>query len=221
MKNFYLFILFGLVLLSACAPTRFVKPLEQDQWAISGSFGGPLVDFDGTTIPIPFTSIGAGYGLTDYTTAFANINPTALAFGVLHLEAGVLQSIIAPEGVRPGISAGGSLNFMGDMWWANMKLFPQIDANLYWEYGHRENFFYVGTSNWFDLAAQKAHGEIQQNNWIFNLQAGHTFGGPKWNFTLEAKYLAPFHSNQNLVVDYTSFSRQGAIGAYFGFIRKF
>jgi hypothetical protein len=221
MKNFYLLILFGIILLSSCAPTRFVKPLEENQWAISGSLGGPLVDFDGTTIPLPFTSVGVGYGISDATTGFANVHTTALAFGVLHIEAGVLQSIIAPEGIRPGISAGGSLNFMGDMWWGNMKLFPQIDANLYWDYGYGDNFFYVGTSNWFDLAAEKAHGEAQSNNWIFNLQAGHTFGGPKWDFIIEAKYLAPFHSNQNIVVDYTSFGRQGAIGAYFGIIRKF
>jgi len=221
MKNFYLLILFGTIVLSSCAPTRFVKPLEENQWAVTGSFGGPLVDFDGTTIPLPFTSVGVGYGMTHSSTVLANIHTTALAFGVLHIEAGVLQSIIEPEGIRPGISVGGSLNFMGDMWWANMKLFPQIDANLYWNYGHRDNFFYIGTSNWFDLAAERAHGETQPNNWIFNLQVGHTFGGPKWDFVMEAKYLAPFHSNQNIVVDYTSFGRQGAIGTYIGIVRKF
>ncbi|HSJ66025.1 MAG TPA: hypothetical protein VK921_00015 [Anditalea sp.] len=221
MKNFYLLILFCCGIFSACAPTRFVKPLEENQWAVTGSIGGPLVDFEGTTIPLPFTSMGLGYGMTDATTAFGNIHTTALAFGVLHIEAGVLQSIVEPEGIRPGLSAGGSLNFMGDMWWGNMKLFPQIDANLYWNYGYQDNFFYLGTSNWMDLSREKAHGETQQNKWIFNLQAGHTFSGEKWDFVLEAKYLAPFHSNQNIVVDYTSFSNQGAIGAYFGIIRKF
>jgi hypothetical protein len=205
----------------SCAPTRFVKPLDKGQTAVTGNIGGPLVGFAGTTIPIPFTSLGAGYGISNTTTVFGNLHTTALAFGVVQVDAGVLHSLVAQNGYWPGITGSLSANIMTDIHEANTKLFPQLDANAYWNYGPKSNFFYLGTSNWVDLAGTRAHEEPQPNNWIFNLQAGHTFVRPKWNFVLEAKYLAPFHSRQNLVVDYTGFGNRGAVGTYFGVVRKF
>jgi hypothetical protein len=221
MKLIYTLALAGLIALASCAPTRFVQPLEKGQVAVTGHLGGPLIGFGGATIPIPFTSLGAGWGISNTTTAFGNLHTTALAYGVVQVEAGVLHSFLRPDGWRPGISAAATANFMADVWEGNTKLFPQLDANAYWTYGKRQNFFYLGTSNWIDLARTRAHEEPQPNHWIFNLQAGHTFVRPKWNWVLEAKYLAPFHSNQNIVVDYASFGRTGAIGAYVGVMRKF
>jgi hypothetical protein len=52
---------------------------------------------------------------------------------------------------------------------------------------------------------------------IFSPQLGHVFERGKWNYTLEVKFLAPYLSNQNIVVDYVSpFGKRGAMGAYFG-----
>lgn len=221
MKNNYILIFVVILILYSCAPSRFVKPLEKDQFAVTGNLGGPLIGFAGTTIPIPFTSLGAGYGISDHTTAFGNLHTTALAFGVVQVDAGLLHSFVSPKGIIPGISASAAANVMMDVFENNLKFFPQLDANAYWDYGRRNNFFYVGTSNWFDLASTRAHGEAQPQNWIFNLQAGHTFVRPRWNIALEAKYLAPFHSNQNVVVDYAAFGQHGAMGAYLAIIRKF
>lgn len=71
-----------LLLETACAPSRYVKPLEHKQHAVSGSFGGPMATIPGVaTIPIPFTSLGYGYGLKPKTTVYANWYTTAAVFG--------------------------------------------------------------------------------------------------------------------------------------------
>ncbi|MFZ9612450.1 MAG: hypothetical protein ACO29Q_04140, partial [Crocinitomicaceae bacterium] len=63
--------IFGALLLvfASCAPARFVEPLKKGQQVITGNFGGPVAKIPGIgAIPIPFTSIGYGRGLTNKTT---------------------------------------------------------------------------------------------------------------------------------------------------------
>ena len=78
----------------SCAPCCSVKPLEKGKYAAGINLGGPLFDFSGMTIPIPFSSIGGGYGLTKNTTIYSNLHTTSLLFKVYMIDAGIKQSII-------------------------------------------------------------------------------------------------------------------------------
>lgn len=211
-----------LLLLSgwACAPARFVKPLARGEKAVSFNLGGPLIGFAETTIPMPLTALSGAYGFTDNLTGFAGLHTTALAFGVIQTDIGVVRGLSTPAGLRPGISVSPVANLMLDTWEGKFKFYPQLDLNAYWHLGPRESFLYLGSNNWFELAGTRAHGERQQTHWLANFQSGYTFVRPKMNYTIELKYLAPFHPNKNVVVDYRGIGGNGAVGAYFGVSRK-
>jgi hypothetical protein len=54
------------------------------------------------------------------------------------------------------------------------------------------------------------------------IQLGHDLNWKSWTFKTEFKFIAPFTSNENLVVDYKSIQGNfGATGFYFGFTKRF
>ncbi len=211
----------------SCAPTPYVKTLEHRQHSVSASLGGPMLKIPGVaTMPIPFIQAGYGYGLTKTTTVHGSWNVTSSIFGVMQLNAGASQQIWKHED-KMGATLAPSFNFMVDVFEKNVRFYPQLDGNYYFNYRQNEqekrtNYAYVGFTNWFDLSSTKAHGVPQSNHLIFNPQIGHVFEREHWNFQLEAKLLAPYKSNQNIVVDYVSpFGNKGALGVYFGVNYKF
>jgi hypothetical protein len=230
MKSF----LFGCVtiVLFSCAPTRFIKPLEHKRHAVTGSLGGALINVPGLSVmPIPNTSLGYGYGLNPELTVFGNWYTTAAVFGDIQFDAGCSYRIWKNE--KMGTTISPSVNFMMDVFEKNAHIWPQLDANFYYDYfkkvketkGGKEkiksNYFYFGFSNWFELQETKAHDLKQNTRLVFNPQIGHTFERGKWNYTLEIKFLAPYVSNEKIVVDYISlFGNKGALGSYFGITYK-
>lgn len=219
-----------ILLFTSCAPARFVKPLEHKQHGVTASFGGALTNVPGVAvIPIPHTSIGYGYGLRKNTTVYGSWYTTAAVFGVFQMDAGITQSIWRDTVKRMGISVSPAINFMVDVFENNARTWPQLDANYYFDYKKwskeksngrmkiKTNSFYVGFTNWFELQSTRAHEISQKNRLIFSPQIGHLFERNKWNFSLEVKFLAPYASNQDIVVDYFSpFGKNGAMGTFFG-----
>jgi hypothetical protein len=137
------------------------------------------------------------------------------------MEIGATKQVLKQNKYIPGISFNPVINFIYRDKNAK-KLYPQLDLNLFWEYGKRKNFVYIGIDNWFELSQKRAFAVKQQNHWIFSPMIGHTFAGKKWNFNIEAKIIAPNLSNKNIVVEYqTPLNKRGAMGVYFGFTRKF
>ena len=228
-KPIFLLILIGL---ASCAPARFVEPLKKGQQVITGNFGGPVAKIPGIgNIPIPYTAIGYGRGLTDKTTVFGNLHTTSLLFGIGQTDLGVSQSIWKND--KMGVSAQGSMNILVDFYTGANRFWPQVDANYYFKYGKHSkpvqldamckieskhyNFFYAGLSNWFDPYKTESQGRPNAQFWIPNVQLGHQWIRPKWSYQAELKMLAPNQSNQNIVVNYPSLlNNRGALGLYFG-----
>ena len=228
-KPIFLLILIGL---ASCAPARFVEPLKRGQQVITGNFGGPVAKIPGIgNIPIPYTAIGYGRGLTDKTTIFGNLHTTSLLFGIGQTDLGVSQSIWKND--QMGVSAQGSMNILVDFYTGANRFWPQVDANYYFKYGKHSkpvqldamckieskhyNFFYAGLSNWFDPYKTESQGRPNAQFWIPNVQLGHQWIRPKWSYQAELKMLAPNQSNQNIVVNYPSLlNNRGALGLYFG-----
>lgn len=205
----------------ACAPSHFVKPLEKKQHAANLALGGPLIKYGNATIPVPFLTATYGYGIDSTLTGFAAINITSGLYGNLQMEIGATKQVLKQNKYIPGISFNPVINFIYHDKNAK-KLYPQLDLNLFWEYGKRKNFVYIGIDNWFELSQKRAFGVKQQNHWIFSPMIGHTFAGKKWNFNIEAKIIAPNLSNKNIVVEYqTPLNKRGTMGIYFGYTRKF
>ena len=221
-----------LAALASCAPARFVEPLKKGQQVITGNFGGPVAKIPGIgNIPIPYTAIGYGRGLTDKTTIFGNLHTTSLLFGVGQTDLGVSQSIWKND--QMGVSAQGSMNILVDFYTGANRFWPQVDANYYFKYGKHSkpvqldamckieskhyNFFYAGLSNWFDPYKTESQGRPNAQFWIPSVQLGHQWIRPKWSYQAELKMLAPNQSNENIVVNYPSMlNNRGALGLYFG-----
>jgi hypothetical protein len=207
-------------LLIACAPSRVIKPLAKGEQAVGANIGGPLIDFGGIPIFIPYTSAFYAKGLNDKTTAFGSIHLTALSFGVFQTDMGICRELWYNPKNKLGVSANPALNFALDRWEWKAKLWPQLDVNLHKEFGSNK-LIYLGLCNWFELSRIRAHSEVQPKNWFMSPQVGFQYSPKKWTYGIESKWVAPGVNNQPNVVDYLGPNHKGAIGVYFQFIRRF
>jgi hypothetical protein len=210
-----------LLLVAACAPTRFVEPVPEGHLYLTAALGGPLFDFAGTTIPMPLTSIAAGYGYSDKLTLFGGLHTTALMFDDLQLDLGALQEIVKQNQLVPAISVSPTANLLLAMRDGSFRLWPEADINFYWHYGLSGNLLYLTSSNWFDLTSARADNEPQTRHWISSIALGHRFEGEHWQYTTELKYLAAGVANLPNAVGYHGISGNGAFGIYLGITRKF
>lgn len=233
MKKYYSIFILILSITYSCAPTRYVKPLEKGEHAINAHFGGPITKVPGIgSIPLPYTSIGYGYGLKENTTIFANLYTTSLLFGVSQIDIGATYQPWKAD--RMGLTLQPNLNILIDLYTGANRFWPQLDANYYYDYliykskalegnnPKRINSIYTGLSNWFDPYPTESQGRKNEQFWIPSIQVGHLWERRHWDFQVELKVLAPIYSNKNIVVDYPSvLGSYGALGGYFGVHYKF
>jgi hypothetical protein len=215
------FYLICFVVMGSCAPSRFVKPLQKDQQAVSVALGGSLFEYGGLVIPMPFLSAAYGYGIDSTLTGFAALNVTSAVYGNLQLELGATKQVLKQSGYAPALSVTPVANIIYRNKDAK-KFYPQLDINAFWEFNGQRNLLYAGVSNWFELGGKKAHEQKQTDHWLISPQIGQTFIRQKWDFTIEAKIMAPGIAYESNVVEYKSpLGKRGAFGIYFGYTRKF
>lgn len=209
------------MVLVACAPSRLVRPLAAKQKAIGANLGGPLIGFAGTTIPIPLTSLYYAQGINPSLSAFGSLHTTSLLFGVIQTDIGVCKQLYYHDSLRLGISVNPAMNMAFDKWEKKFRAWPQVDLNIYWDLLPKKVFVYGGATNWLEFAQKKAFDRPQQTHVLICPQVGGTWIRPKWNYTLEAKWIAPNIPNTPNVVEYRGINHHGAVGIYFTLIRKF
>jgi hypothetical protein len=94
--------LVGAAVLSGCAASRALAPLERGQHAIYADLGGPLVEFGGASVPVPFANVGWGYGLDGKSNVHAAINPSSPALiRVYGVNAGYSRELLPASGAKP------------------------------------------------------------------------------------------------------------------------
>jgi hypothetical protein len=204
----------------SCAPSRFVKPLNKKQQAVDLALGGPLIAYKNVTIPTPFFTATYGYGISNTLTGFGSLNITSAMYGNFQIELGGVKRISRQKNLLPAISITPVANIIYRNKDAN-KVYPQLDINAYWNYNKGKGLFYIGLSNWFELAQTRAFDVKQPNHWLPSPMIGQTFIRRKFNFTIEVKVIAPNISYLSNTVDYTSpLGKHGAFGFYLGYTRK-
>lgn len=215
----YLAILICALFITNCAPARFVKPLEKNEWAVGANVGGPLIQLFDTTLPVPFSSLYAGYGYTDRTTIHGGLHTTSLAYQTLQIDAGATYLLRKMDGEIPGISLSGSLNAMMDFRAANFRAYPSFAGNLF--YDLQFGRLYGGMENWIDLFPSQVPDNSQYNPWVTAFYIGQTIKIKKWEVNFEYKNLAPFTNNTGHVVRYARGSERGAHGIYVTLQKRF
>lgn len=238
MKKVFYSLIILVTFLQSCGPSRFVEPLEKKENALSAALGGPIVKIPGVaTIPIPFTSLTYGRGITNNITVYGSWYLTAAAFGTTQFDFGATMRILESKDHKHGFSASAGVNLGVDRWQSNLKLWPQLDVNYYWKYNYRmqeqddllnkggtpkSNLIYAGVGSWYELSKNRSHDVEQPTRVIPMLNIGHNLNSNKWTFTTEIKLIAPFSNNENIVIDYVSLTnKKGATGIYFGVTRRF
>ena len=216
-------ILITCVIFQSCMPTRMVKPLKKGEKSIGAHFGGPMINFAGAPIPVPFTSITGATGIKDDLTAYGSLHTTSAIFGVAQVDLGILRQLYQSKDSTFGITTSPQLNLAIDRWEGNFRAWPVLDINAYWHYKNgNQNFAYTGLTNWFELAGKRAHGENRSNFWLPAFNLGHQFTRTKMDYFFETKLMAPFNRNDETVVDYVKLTGQkGVFGVYFGLRKKF
>lgn len=205
----------------SCTPTRYVRPLAEGEKAIQGSFGGPLLKNFGPPIPVPFITAGAGYGLKPNTTVFGNFHVTSALFGTMQLDLGATQGILKPNGWAPGLSASAVANAAFDIHEGHFKLWPQLDANAYWEYGEKRHFGYVGINTWWEPRALAHASEPGIQLVVPGMQVGNTFAGKSWDKSLELSWRNFPKPSTDAVVDWAALGGLGAVGFHFTITKRF
>lgn len=209
-----------LVLLASCAPSRYVKPLAKEQSAVSLSFGGPMIRFAGASIPIPFTTLGYGYGISDRLTAYGHLHSTSLLFGNAQADLGLTYTLLKSD--TWGLSASPALQLASSLRQkSTFRLWPSIDLNAYDHIFNKHDYLYGGLTTWVEVAKQKAHDIPVTRHLLPNLQLGYVWARGKWQHQAELKYLAPGTPNLPGVVNYIGISGNGALGIYYSISRIF
>ncbi|MGV6860276.1 MAG: hypothetical protein ACWA41_00800 [Putridiphycobacter sp.] len=210
----------AVLFLSACAPSRFIEPLEKKQLAVGGNFGGPLIKFGGKPIPVPLSAIEIGYGLDTNLTLHGGLHTTALFFGDLQLDAGVTYQFLHQQKYRPNISVNPGFNYAQSFSEHVFKFWPTLDLNAFYNYGRRHNYFYFGVNNMFELSKTMANDQPQKQRWLYNPQIGHVIKGKTGNyqFTTEIKFLGINQSTAYSFIPWTGLTgSHGSTGIFLGF----
>lgn len=209
-----------LILLAACAPSRFVEPLDKGETAITGELGGPIFTNLGAPLPVPLGSAVVGHGFTENITGYGGIHFTSLGFGVVQTEFGAAFNLLDPDSSMAGLSGSITANTAFDVHEGNFRLWPQVDINLRWPIGPDKNIFYAGASNWFEPRNTAYLSEPQKNKLIPAIQTGYIWRGEQWDVGLEAKWIAVGFDNSELAVDYVGVGQTGSFGLYLSLTRK-
>lgn len=216
-----LLILIIFILFQNCAPSRFVKPLQKKQQAIAFTFGGPLIKFSGAPIPIPFSTLAYGYGISNNITGYSSLHLTSALFGNIQSDLGATIKLFEKENLfgftfSPALQLAYNLRNQ-----TGFRIWPSADVNTYYHIKKSPSYVYAGLNSWFELSSKKAHNEVQQRYVIPNVQLGYMIVKTKWQHQFELKYLGIGIPNLPGVVDYMGIGGKGTFGFYYSLIRKF
>lgn len=204
-----------------CAPSRIVKPLKYKEQVAGLTFGGPVINFAGAPIPIPYTTLYYANGIGSNVTLFGSLHTTSLLFANLQTEIGATFDIYKFN-KKFAITGSNALqviyNFRNN---GKVKVWPSIDLNAYYHPKEKNSFVYGGLSSWIELNRFKAHQQTKTRTLVPNLQVGYQFVNTKFTHQVEMKYLGLGIANTPNVVDYIGLAGQGAFGIYYGVSYKF
>lgn len=209
-----LLIFIAIILLgNACSTARFVEPLEKDEWAIGANAGGPIIDFAGATIPVPLTSIVAGYGLRDNLTTYGALHTTSLLYKTFQLELGIRGNLYESKGFIPSVSYLGAIHSNVSLRDGQSRFFPELNITPYWKYGNWTT--YLNGVAFLDFYKLNKKNYGYDKIFVEGLAIGQQYKHKSWTFGIEYKRLAQWADSNVSIVGYKSANNMGAHGVYF------
>lgn len=201
-----------LVLASACGHVSSVRPVPKGSFQPEIQGGGPIADVTSSlTLPLPATTIGGRYGLSDRFDVSAHAHATSLIFRVAGVDVGSTYLALEQEGWRPALSVGGRL--YGFLSWKSWEPWVALEAYGSASWKVRELLMpYVSASALVQFAGAPP---------LASIGAGTELMLGDFGLQLEARWYAPYANSQYVVVDWWSVGNWGAWGAVFGVRYRF
>jgi hypothetical protein len=132
-----------LQVLLACSASHGVRPIGQGNHAVEVSAGGPVARLGGLPVPIPMSTVGYRYGLSDRSDLHVRMSPTPLIlFGVVGGDAGVSYMLWDQSGAWPMLVVDHSVHVSGGA--GGVRFFGEVEPLLSWQWGQRQHISYVG-----------------------------------------------------------------------------
>lgn len=208
--------LLALTMAMACNVTRVVKPLEKSEHSVGAGFGGAGIVYAGAPMPIPNLNVQYAYGLDTGLTLTSGVHITSAAFGVAHADVGLAIRAYENDSSTFGITIAPAMHTLYEFRESAFRLYPQLDALAWWQYGQKPHLIYGGMGTWIELHREKAHDAVQQNEVLPWITLGHQLNRGTWNFTTEFRYMGFQHETKYLVADYISPGGRGSLGFFLG-----
>lgn len=203
------------LLASACTTVHGVKPVGRGAVAVEGEVGGPITEVYGLPIPLPLSSVGATYGVSDRVDVHAAVHPSpALLFGLFLADAGVSGQLFPPEGARPRLmadltlTAGGGDNEPGEPE-GGFRLWAQPTLTASWDWGRADRRTAYTSVTAFAQPFPEVHVIPQ---WA----VGNRWEAGRFLATTEMGWIAPWVSTADLAPNYLSPGSLGAIAVRLG-----
>ncbi len=192
----------GVLVLGGCSTMNGARPLDAGQQAGSLTFGGAMVEFGDSYIPMPHLMVEGRRGVGELqgfaSDVHAGINLTAAAFGQIGLHGGSSHLLLEQSGGVPALSiverlylytnhADANTHVEGKGFWA----LHQTELIGSWELGN--HLLYTGVAQYTDLG--------DPSLLLTPILGGELFGRaaqPGLGLQLEARWFA-FNRDHDLV----------------------
>jgi len=192
-----------------CGHATKVRPTPAGQVEASFEFGGPIGQVEGYNLPLPLSTAGASYGLSDRVDAFANVHLTPAVFGVLGVDAGGDWMPLPEQGPWPAVNLTGRAYLFTDFRAARPYL--EVDATVSKLLG--EHFLtYVSAQSMLQFGGGTP---------LFGLALGEELELGRWGLQLEARWYQPGYDTVNLPTYWWSIGGTGSFGMMLGVRHRF
>lgn len=185
--------------LMGCGMAHTVRPIGKNNMAIIGTMGGPWMDVGGATVPLPLTTIGLKYGISERNDLFGQWHVLPAVVHTAAFEFGGSWYFLKNKGGIPGLSTAATAMFAfheADAW-------VGIDANLIasWKL-HANHMIYGG----FHLLFAPVPNQVVKRPPVHfaPVLGGRLSLGKKRNFRLllEVKWGDPWTNTDYRFLDY-------------------
>ena len=206
--------MFSAALLLSCAANHGVRPLGKGNVAATGSFGGPVIEAFGGPFPMPLSTLGVRYGLSDRSDVHASVHPSlAGMFGLIGVDAGA-SYLVAPQlGPRPALLVDGTLLVVGGDTVegdpeGGVRAFVDTALLASWSWGERGHLAYTGAELFLQPSPWRLYGAPVLGN---RFQVSRRLG-----LALELRWIDPWAPTEHLTVEFYAPRRHGAVTVHAG-----
>lgn len=220
-KKNYCLLFCAIFFLAGCAAHTNLEPVGKENTNFNISVGGPIVKAFGMNLPIPYSTAGVVYGLTEKINIDANLHLTAIPYKLFGLDFGAAYFPRLNEGFIPTIGLHPRLLYLISMKpdvESRMRLYPSLSSVFSWKIG--SNLIFTGFD--FTVPISRPDYDNEAAKLIFSPFVGYRIElGKKIRLISEIKWQAANVSTDQLAAEYTKLSGKGAFAILFSLERSF